>query len=213
MGANAITMPTNLNITSESDPQKSSITCFALPFTRDSPTANRMAKNTICSTSLCAAASKKLCGTMCSITPVNVTFVCANSVPFVAVSAARFTPTPGLTRFTAIRPIARAAVVTSSKYTIERNASRPTFFMSSPCPAIPTTSVLNSSGTISDLIMRRKIDDAAFSATARFGYVAAGKKNPSATPITSAIMIHWVELMRFMCQPRCAEPDRSVEFR
>ena len=31
--------------------------------------------------------------------------------------------------------------------------------MSSPCPAMPTTSVANSSGTISDLIIRRKIVD------------------------------------------------------
>ena len=168
-GANAMTMPTNLNITSDSDSQKSSITCLGFPLTRESPTAKRIAKNTIWSTSFFAAASKKLDGTMCSITPVNVTFVCANSVPFSAVAVARFTPTPGLTRFTASSPIARAIVVTTSKYRMERNASRPTFFMSSPWPAMPTTSVLNSSGTMSDLIIRRNTDDTAFSVVARPG--------------------------------------------
>jgi hypothetical protein len=38
---------------------------------------------------------------------------------------------------------------------IDRSASRPTRFMSSPCPAMPTTSVLKISGTISSLIIRR----------------------------------------------------------
>jgi hypothetical protein len=39
---------------------------------------------------------------------------------------------------------------------MDRNASFPTRFMSSPWPAMPTTSVANSRGTINDLIMRRK---------------------------------------------------------
>ena len=46
---------------------------------------------------------------------------------------------------------------------IERSASLPTRFMSSPCPAMPTTSVEKISGTISDLIMRRKIVDSTLS--------------------------------------------------
>ena len=42
---------------------------------------------------------------------------------------------------------------------IERSASFPTRFMSSPWPAMPMTSVLKISGTISDLIIRRKMFD------------------------------------------------------
>ena len=84
-GANAMTMPTNLNITSESDSQNFSMTSFAGPCTRASPMAKRMEKNTICLTSLCAAASKNDAGTMCSITPANVTLVCENSAPLAVV--------------------------------------------------------------------------------------------------------------------------------
>ena len=51
------------------------------PCTLDSATAKMIAKNTICSTSFFAAASKKLCGTVCSITPVSVVCVVANSEP------------------------------------------------------------------------------------------------------------------------------------
>ena len=114
-GANAITSPVNLNITWLSDSQKSSITCLGRPCTRESPTANRMAKNTICSTSLCVAASKKLCGTMCSMTPANVIFVCASSAALSVLAPARLMPAPGLTRFTAPRPRKSAMVVTISK--------------------------------------------------------------------------------------------------
>ena len=88
---------------------------FAGPCTWDSATAKMMAKKTIWSTSFAAAASKKLCGTVCSTTPVNVVCFCANSAPASAVAAARFTPTPGFTMFTARSPTTSASVVTISK--------------------------------------------------------------------------------------------------
>lgn len=59
-------MPVNLNITSARPSAKLSIDSFDLPRTCDSATPNRIEKNTICSTSFRAAASKKLCGTTCS---------------------------------------------------------------------------------------------------------------------------------------------------
>jgi hypothetical protein len=59
---------------------------------------------------------------------------------------------------------------------------------------MPTTKVLKSRGTITDLIIRRKTEETAFSATARFGKSAEGKKCPSAIPTTIEIMIQWVEL-------------------
>ena len=45
-----------------------------------------------------------------------------------------------------------------------------------------------------DLIIRKKTEETAFSATARFGKSAEGKKCPSAIPMTIEIMIQWVEL-------------------
>ena len=158
-GANFITMPTNLNITSLRLSQNDSITAFPGPCTCESATAKIMAKKTTWSTSFFAAASAKLCGTVCSRTPENVVFTFASSTPVSAVALARVTPAPGFTRFTATRPTTSAKVVTTSKYKIERKASLPTRFMSSPCPAMPTTSVENRSGTISDLIIRRNTDD------------------------------------------------------
>ena len=116
IGAYAITMPTNLNITSLSDCSQSSMIFLDGPSTRASATAKMIAKKTICSTSLLAAASKKLCGTVCSSTDAKVGVLAANalnsSLPPADVSC---TPTPGFTQFTAIRPIASAAVVTISK--------------------------------------------------------------------------------------------------
>ena len=114
-GANAMTSPTNLNITSDNDWHSFSMKSFDGPVTRDSATANRIAKNTTWSTSFFAAASKKLCGTMCSITPVKLTSVFANSAPLSVLATARFTPAPGFTTFTTSRPIASASVVTTSK--------------------------------------------------------------------------------------------------
>ena len=72
MGANFITMPVNLNIISASDSQKPSIASLERPLTCDSATAKRIEKKTIWRTSLLAAASKKLCGTVCSSTPERV---------------------------------------------------------------------------------------------------------------------------------------------
>ena len=68
--------------------------------------------------------------------------------------------------------------------------------MSSPCPAIPTTNVLNRRGTISDLIMRKNTDDVAFSIIATCGKSAAGKAYPMAMPTTIEMAIHCVPLIR-----------------
>ena len=59
---------------------------------------------------------------------------------------------------------------------------------------MPTTKVLKSRGTIIDLIIRKKTEETAFSATARLGKSLEGKKCPSAIPTTIEIMIQWVEL-------------------
>ena len=67
---------------------------------------------------------------------------------------------------------------------IERSANLPTFFMSSPWPAMPTTSVLNKSGTINDLIMRRKM----LAKGLRFG-AKSGASQPMRMPITIEIRI------------------------
>ena len=66
------------------------------------------------------------------------------------------TPTPGLTRFTAPKPTNSATVVTTSKYRIALPPMRP-MVLTLPVPAMPTTSVANSSGAMIDLIMRRKM--------------------------------------------------------
>ena len=72
-GANFITTPVNLNITSANASQNPSIVSFARPRTCDNPIANSTDQKTICSISFVAAASKKLWGTMCSRTLLNVT--------------------------------------------------------------------------------------------------------------------------------------------
>lgn len=45
-----------------------------------------------------------------------------------------------------------------------------------------------------DLIIRKKTEETAFSATARLGKSLEGKKCPRAIPTTIEIMIQWVEL-------------------
>ena len=72
-------------------------------------------KKTICSTSFFDAASKKLCGTVCSSTPLRVVLVAANCEPSFADAAPRSTPCPGFTRLTARSPTTNANVVTASK--------------------------------------------------------------------------------------------------
>ncbi len=114
IGANFITMLVNLNITSDRLSQKASIVSLALPLTCDSAAAKSSEKNTTCSTSFFAAASKKEAGTVCSRTPDRVVWVLANWFPSSA-EAARVMPTPGLTRLTAVSPMASASVVTISK--------------------------------------------------------------------------------------------------
>ncbi len=113
-GANFMTTPVNLNITSATASQNPSIVSFARPRTCDSPIANSTDQKTIWSISLFAAASKKLCGTRCSSTPENVTLP-ATGAPAAASGDANDTPTPGLRMLTASNPMKRASVVTTSK--------------------------------------------------------------------------------------------------
>ncbi len=63
--------------------------------------------------------------------------------------------------------------------------------MSSPCPAIPTTSVPKMSGTMIDLIIRRNTVDTGFSVMAK-----AGANVPMSTPTTIEIRIHDVSGIR-----------------
>jgi hypothetical protein len=105
----------NLNITSDRLSRTDSIVTLFCPCTRASATAKMMAKKTIWSTSFAAAASKKLCGTVCSSTPDKVVLRAANCAPASAEAAPRSTPMPGFVRFTATSPITSARVVTISK--------------------------------------------------------------------------------------------------
>src|SRR5581483_6887509 len=83
---------------------------------------------------------------------------------------------------------------------IDRRARRPTRFMSSPWPAIPTTSVANSSGTINDLIIRKNTDDRTFKSVAAQPPCASradsGNAHPRAIPTTIEMMIHCESVMR-----------------
>src|SRR6266566_1517393 len=74
---------------------------------------------------------------------------------------------------------------------MDLSANRPTRFMSSPCPAIPTTRVPKISGTMMDLIIRRKTVDTGLSVVAN-----SGAYTPISTPTTIEIMIHDVSVMR-----------------
>src|SRR6266516_501027 len=74
---------------------------------------------------------------------------------------------------------------------IDFSASLPTRFMSSPCPAIPTTSVPNMIGTMIDLINLRKTVESGLRLSAN-----AGNIQPIITPITIAIIIHDVSVTR-----------------
>ena len=67
------------------------------------------------------------------------------------------------------------------------SASRPTRFMSSPWPAMPTTSVAKMSGAISDLIIRRKMVESGLSC-----WDASGNAQPTSMPTTIEIRIHCV---------------------
>ncbi len=109
-------MPTNLNMMSLSDCSQSSMNFLEGPSTRANATAKMIAKKTIWSTSFCAAASKKLCGTVCSSTEAKVGVLAARALnSSLSPAAAMESPTPGFTTFTATRPMARASVVTTSK--------------------------------------------------------------------------------------------------
>ena len=114
IGAYRMTMPTNLNITSASPSQNPSIASLGLPRTWVSAMAKRMAQKTTCSTSLSAAASKKLWGTMCSRKPPKVVGA-ALGMPAFGSGAGRITPTPGRVMLTAMSPMASATVVISQK--------------------------------------------------------------------------------------------------
>src|ERR1700694_2573818 len=94
MGANFMTIAVNLNITSASPSQNPSTTSLGRPRTCDKPTANSTDQNTTWSTWFWTAASKKLCGTICSRMLANV----GCSPPVTGAPSAGgggVTPTPG----------------------------------------------------------------------------------------------------------------------
>ena len=109
-----MTIPVNLKITSATASQNPSMVSLGRPRTCVSPIAKRTDHNTICSISLRAAASKKLCGTRCSRTLANVTGSLASGVA-PAAGAARAAPTPGFMTLTVSRPRKSASVVMISK--------------------------------------------------------------------------------------------------
>src|SRR5258708_1865400 len=78
---------------------------------------------------------------------------------------------------------------------IERSASLPTRVMSSPRHAMSTMSVDASSGTIRDLIARRKMFDNSWRSDASNPFCPAGRagnRYPIATPAIMATTIHCV---------------------
>src|SRR5438093_921380 len=93
---------------------------------------------------------------------------------------------------------------------IERSARRPTRFMSAPCPAIPTTSVAKSRGTISDLIIRRNTADSMLRSDAAQPWwvwrALSGNAAPRNIPTTMDTRIHCVRVMRPKKDPRVASP-------
>ncbi len=114
IGANRMTIPTNLNITSASPSANPSIASLGRPRTWVSAIAKSAAQNTTWSTSLSAAASKKLLGTICSRNPPKVVGA-GVGMAALGSGAGRITPTPGRVRLTAMRPMASATVVISQK--------------------------------------------------------------------------------------------------
>src|SRR2546427_9149637 len=124
-GANFMTIPVNLNITSATASQNASIVSLDRPRTCVRPIANSTDQKTICSISLRAAASKKLCGTRCSSTVANVTGSAAAGVAATAAPAAVY-PQPGFRTVTAANTTHSPTPATTSEYTDGFIADPPT---------------------------------------------------------------------------------------
>src|SRR6478609_1880321 len=78
-----------------------------------------------------------------------------------------------------------------------RSASRPTCFKSSPCPAIPTTRLPNTSGTTIDLIIRRNIVASGWAiGVMRVSCQKSWSSHPRVTPTIIAMMIQPVRPIR-----------------
>src|SRR5262245_8342955 len=84
---------------------------------------------------------------------------------------------------------------------MDLSASRPTRFMSSPCPAIPMTRVEKMMGTMMDLIMRRKVVESGRSSCA-----TSGNRQPISTPTAMPIRIHLVNEIR-LSHAHIASPE------
>ncbi len=89
-------------------------------------------------------------------------------------------PWPGWTTLTTIRPMTRASVVTTSKYSSAFSPTRPTSFMS-PIFAMPTTTVQNTIGAIIILISLMKASPSGLAAVPVSGATA-----PRMTPTAMA---------------------------
>ncbi len=116
-GANFITNSVNRNMTLASDSHQTTIG-FARSPTLVTASAKMTANTTICSTSPSAMALMIDAGERCAMISPTVWGFAATVRPRAAASAAftfSETPTPGLVRFTAARPMNSANVVTISK--------------------------------------------------------------------------------------------------
>ena len=170
-------MLVNLNIVSDRLSAKESIGRRFASLNSESAMANRMLNTTTCNTWPSATDLAIFSGKTWSRMSVTVCRGAAASCSACAVGGS-LTPTPALLTLMAAKPMNSATVVTTSKYTSALIPIRPIFFRSA-WPAMPTTSVPNSSGAMMVLIRRRKIRLSTRSLTAN-----AGQSWPISAPTT-----------------------------
>ncbi len=190
MGAYFMMIVTSLNVTSAIPSVRPSIISFGLPVTWVRAMPNSVAQKTTCRTSLFAAASKKLWGTMWFMKPAKVVGAACGMAVFGS-GGGRMTPTPGRLRLPAVSPMASAMKVMNQKYRSDFPASRPIRLRSSPWPAMPTTRVPKMIGTTMDLIIRRKIVESGLSSAAN-----PGRSHPTRIPAPMPMKIQWVRVKR-----------------
>ena len=152
--------------------------------TAASATPKNDANTTTCRMSPLAMASTTDVGTMCS--RMSHPVCCCRAIAAraaVSVPAGRVTPAPGWNTFTSTRPMTSATVVASSNQMIALRPMRP-IARRSPVPAMPTTSVENSSGAMIILIIRRNR-----SASGLISTPNDGQSQPMTTPMARPMKI------------------------
>ena len=125
--------------------QNSSIVWRCFSVVMDKPMPNNMLNSTICSTCPSATDLAMFSGNMWRIMSVKLCLLAGRLLKSACVGICK--PTPAWLMLMAIKPIASATVVTTSKYSKDFQPIRPTCFKSE-CPAMPTTKVPNKSGAI-----------------------------------------------------------------